>query len=70
MLAAQSTCFAPYFYRVHPDRKVDSVCTRCFEASSAADNFNFESLRGWESAHHCMHRPAPASVAAPVSLQA
>ena len=51
MLATQSTCFAPYFYRVNADKTVDSVCTRCFAASKAAESPSF--LREWESAHHC-----------------
>jgi hypothetical protein len=62
MLATQSTCFAPYFYRVNVDKTVDSVCTRCFAASKAAQSPTF--LRKWESAHHC----AELSVAVPQSL--
>jgi hypothetical protein len=56
MLATQSTCFAPYFYRVNPDKTLDSVCTRCFEASSAASHPSM--LREWESAHHCIELSA------------
>jgi hypothetical protein len=51
MSAIQSTCFAPYFYRVNPDKTIDSICSHCFKSSPAASGPG--DLRAWESAHHC-----------------
>ena len=51
MMAYSNTCFAQFFYRVNPDKSMDSICGHCFEASDPA--FDKESLRAWEVAHCC-----------------
>jgi hypothetical protein len=55
---AYHSCFAQFFYRINPDKTMDSICGYCFVASEpAADR---EQLRPWEIAH-CCSRQMPRS---------
>ena len=46
--------FAQFFYRVNPDKTIESICGFCFMASASSDSQT--NLRAWESAHRCLKR--------------
>jgi hypothetical protein len=50
-VAEVNVSFAQFFYRVNPDKTVDSICGFCFLASAPANNQ--ADLRAWESTHVC-----------------
>jgi hypothetical protein len=53
-MAHSNSCFAQFFYRVNPDKTMDSICGYCFEAS--APSADREQLRSWETTHCCSLR--------------
>ncbi len=46
--------FAQFFYRVNPDKTIESICGFCFMASAASDSQT--NLRAWELTHRCLKR--------------
>jgi hypothetical protein len=51
-VAATNLYFAQFFYRVNPNKSIESICGVCFLASPAADDKT--GLKAWESAHRCI----------------
>jgi hypothetical protein len=49
--AMKGAFFAQFFYRINPDKTIESICGFCFMGSRASDNH--ADLQAWESAHRC-----------------